>query len=50
MSGKRTVKKGKRYSNFFPKKYCNIRKSVIYYKSLLKAMKWEVAELSGNFH
>jgi len=44
------MKKSSFFANFFYKISCNLQQSIIYSKSLLKkAMKQEVAELSGNF-
>lgn len=41
-------KKNEKIKNFFSKNPCKIKIIHIYYKSLPKAMKREVAELSGN--
>lgn len=39
----------KKYEKFF-KNYCILPINVIYYKSLCKAMMWEVTLLEENFH
>ena len=44
------MKKGEKNSKVFLKNYCIQEKDIIYYKGLLKAMKWEVTALTENSH
>ena len=43
------AKKVEFWSTFLKKNSCIISRYIVYYLRLLKAMKQEVAELSGNF-